>query len=161
VGTLVLETAVLPDWIDYNGHMRDAYYAVAVSLGLDALMDQVGLDETYRNQTSCTLYSVEMHLHWLKEVKSDQRLALYAHVLDFDAKRLLVGMDIKIEGNPDNVASAETMLVHVCQKPEVKVVSFPDSVQQTLKALHNKSLTHEWAGPRSKALAIFRKPKST
>jgi acyl-CoA thioester hydrolase len=156
-GTLVLTTAVLPEWIDYNGHLRDAYYAVAVSSGLDALMDVVGLDAAYRSNTHCTLYSVEMHLHWLKEVKAPAQLELWAHVLDVDAKRLQIGMDVKVTGLPEVVATAETMLVHVNQQPEVKVAAFPLAILTTLQALQQQHAATAWAGPRSRSLQIVRK----
>jgi len=160
-GLLVYRTPVQADWIDYNGHLRDAYYAVAVSLGLDALMDKVGLDDVYRTQTHCTLYSVEMHLHWLQEVKAPAELELYAHILDVDAKRLHVGMDIKVQGIAGVAATAETMLIHVCQKPTVKTTEYPMPIRDTLNSL---KLAHanDWAGPQSRKIAIIRKtPNST
>jgi len=46
-GIPVYATAVLPEWIDYNGHLRDAYYALIVSLATDALMDRIGLDRDH------------------------------------------------------------------------------------------------------------------
>jgi len=155
-GLLVYRTPVHADWIDYNGHLRDAYYAVAVSLGLDALMDQVGLDEAYRTQTHCTLYSVEMHLHWLQEVKAPAELELYAHVLDLDSKRLQVGMDIKVKGLDHVAASAETMLVHVSQHPSVKTTAFPEAIRTQLERLKLQS-PDAWQSPRSRPLAILRK----
>src|SRR5262249_2110436 len=60
-GLPIYQTTILPDWIDYNGHLRDAYYALIVSQASDALMDRVGLDAPYRTRTRCTLYTVEMH----------------------------------------------------------------------------------------------------
>ena len=35
----IYSTAVDPAWIDYNGHLRDGYYGVIMSLACDALMD--------------------------------------------------------------------------------------------------------------------------
>jgi len=32
-------------------------------------MDHLGLDEAYRKSTRCTLYTLEMHIHFLHEVK--------------------------------------------------------------------------------------------
>ena len=34
------QTAILPEWIDYNGHLRDAYYGLIVSHAIDALMER-------------------------------------------------------------------------------------------------------------------------
>jgi acyl-CoA thioester hydrolase len=64
--TPVYRTAVMPEWIDYNGHLRDAYYSLIVSLACDAFMDRIGLDEAYRARTRCTLYTLEMHMHFLR-----------------------------------------------------------------------------------------------
>lgn len=36
-------TRVLPDWVDYNGHLRDAYYLLIFSYATDALMERIGL----------------------------------------------------------------------------------------------------------------------
>ena len=44
-------TAVASDWIDYNGHMNDAAYALVFSRSVDALMDRIGLDAAARKRT--------------------------------------------------------------------------------------------------------------
>src|SRR5205085_8244939 len=44
-GLRIYETAILPEWIDYNGHLRDAYYTLIVSLASDALMDRLRSEE--------------------------------------------------------------------------------------------------------------------
>ena len=38
-------TQVLPDWVDYNGHLRDAFYLLIFSYATDALMEQIGTAE--------------------------------------------------------------------------------------------------------------------
>ena len=48
-GIPVYETPILPEWIDYNGHLRDAYYGLIFSQSTDALMDRIGLDAAYRH----------------------------------------------------------------------------------------------------------------
>jgi len=50
-GIPIHESAVLPEWIDYNGHLRDAYYGLIFSESIDSLMDRVGLDAAYRART--------------------------------------------------------------------------------------------------------------
>ena len=47
----VYATTVAGDWIDYNGHMNDAAYALVFSRSLDALMDRIGLDAATRKRT--------------------------------------------------------------------------------------------------------------
>ena len=45
-------TTVLPEWVDYNGHLRDAFYLLIFSHATDALMDQLGLDEAGRARSA-------------------------------------------------------------------------------------------------------------
>lgn len=35
------ETPVLPEWVDYNGHLRDAFYLLVFSYATDALMAHI------------------------------------------------------------------------------------------------------------------------
>ena len=37
------QTQVLPDWIDYNGHMQDAFYGLVFSYAVDAFQDWVAI----------------------------------------------------------------------------------------------------------------------
>ena len=38
---------VPPEWIDYIGHMMDAYYFVAFTEATEAFLDHLGLGERY------------------------------------------------------------------------------------------------------------------
>ena len=77
----VYTTGLAAEWIDYNGHLRDAYYGLIVSLACDALMDRLGLDAAYRGRTGNTLYTVEMHVHFLQEVKQGDIVNVDVRVL--------------------------------------------------------------------------------
>ena len=60
LNTLPLYRAkIQPEWSDYNGHLRDAYYGLVLSYAIDDVMDHVGLDAAYRERTRCTLYTLE------------------------------------------------------------------------------------------------------
>jgi len=90
----IYQTALLPEWIDYNGHLRDAYYALIVSLGCDALMDRLKMDAAYRQRTLCTLYTVEMHIHYLHEVKAADTAIVTVRVAGADHKRIHAAFEI-------------------------------------------------------------------
>ena len=114
-GIPIYETPILPEWIDYNGHLRDAYYGLIVSLATDALMDHVGLDAAYRTRTGCTLYTVEMHIHFLREVKQNERVGVGVRIAGADAKRVHAAFEIIPNGQSATAATAELMLLHVRQ----------------------------------------------
>lgn len=83
----LLRETVRPEWIDYNGHLYDGYYAVVFARAVDAFLVLVGLDETTRRATRHTIYTMETHVRFLREVKLAAPLAVTAQVLEVDAKR--------------------------------------------------------------------------
>ncbi|HCC61943.1 MAG TPA: 4-hydroxybenzoyl-CoA thioesterase, partial [Pseudomonas sp.] len=62
-------TPIRPEWVDYNNHLRDAFYLLIFSFATDALMDRIGLDQAGRERSGHTLYTLECHLNYLAEVK--------------------------------------------------------------------------------------------
>jgi acyl-CoA thioester hydrolase len=118
-GVGIFKTGIEPDWIDYNGHLRDAYYGLIVSFAIDALMDRLGLDQAYRTRSGCTLYTLEMHMHYLREVKSTATVIAEVRILGADRKRIHAAFDLVTDTNSEPAATAEVMLMHVRQTPEV------------------------------------------
>jgi betainyl-CoA thioesterase len=127
--------SIQPDWIDYNGHLRDAYYCVVMSYAIDEVMDHLGLDAAYRERTLCTLYSVEIHIHYLHEIKSTDALEVTTSVLDADRKRIHAACDFRCARIDDPAACAELMLLHVQQGEKPAVAPFPEDVMQRLERL--------------------------
>ena len=127
-GVDVFQTGIAPEWIDYNGHLRDAYYSLIFSLATDALMDSIGLDDAYRTRTRCTLYTLEMHIHFLHEVMKTDVVDVSVRILGTDRKRIHAAFDMRCVRYPDPVATAEMMLLHVHQGDEPKAQAFPPEV---------------------------------
>ena len=154
-GIPIYTTAVRPEWIDYNGHLRDAYYGLIASEATDALMDRVGLDAAYRARTGCTLYTVEMHLHFLQEVKQTDTVEVGVRILGVDRKRIHAAFEIARAGQALPAATAEMMLLHVRQERErVATAAFPPEVAQRLAPLAAASATLQAAGPGSRRMEL-------
>ena len=66
---MVTGRSVLPEWIDYNGHMNVAYYVLVFDQSLDELLDEIELTRDYRAQSGNTVYVLETHVSYLQEVK--------------------------------------------------------------------------------------------
>ena len=157
-GTTIYRTELSKDWIDYNDHLRDAYYGVIFSSATDALMDDhLGLDPAYRARTKCTLYTLESHIHWLREVKFGATIEVDAHVLAYDSKRLHLATDQRIAGSADVAAAAEYMLLHYRQGENAGAATFPAEVLAKIEALKAADGGVEWAGPRSRALTLAKR----
>jgi acyl-CoA thioester hydrolase len=154
-GIPIYETAIQPGWIDYNGHVRDAYYGLIVSLASDALMDRVGLDAGYRARTGCTLYTVEMHLHYLQEVKQSDTVTVSVRIAGADGKRIHAAFEIARAGQPGVAATAEVMLLHVRQQGDaVSTAPFPPAVSTALGELQAASAALPAGGPGSRRMEL-------
>ncbi len=153
----VYRATIQADWIDFNGHLRDAYYGLVASFAIDEVMDHLGLDAAYRARTRCTLYTLEVHLHYLHEVKGSDDLGVITSVLDFDRKRLQVGCRFICSRVGEPVATAEMMLLHVHQGDKPKVASFPDEVTAKLEKLKLSAASREAFGPGSRKIEMKRR----
>ena len=117
--------AIDPHWIDYNGHLRDAYYTLVFSQAVDALMDEVGLDEAYRARSGCTLFTLETHLHYLREIKASDEISVRARALGVDAKRLHLALALHCPRLAEPAAVGEFMLLHVQQAADAEERGVP------------------------------------
>jgi len=79
---------VRPEWIDYNGHMNVAYYVLVFDHATDAMRERLGLGEAYRAATGNTVYVLEAHLTYARELKEGDPMEIRTELLDRDAKRL-------------------------------------------------------------------------
>ncbi len=108
----IYATTVASDWIDYNGHMNDAAYALVFSRSIDALMDRIGLDASARRRTGQSLFTLQMMLHYFQEAREGDALAVTCHLIEHDDKRMRVWLEL-IDGKGQRLAASEQLLVSV------------------------------------------------
>ncbi len=152
----VYQVKIEPDWIDFNGHVRDAYYGLAASYAIDGLMDHLGLDAAYRESTHCTLYTLEMHIHFLHEVKGTDDLKIATSVLDLDRKRIHAGFTFICSRLADPAATADVMLLHVHQGEKPAGASLPQAVIESLSAVKLSAAARDAWGPLSRKIELKR-----
>jgi acyl-CoA thioester hydrolase len=127
-------SAVLPDWVDYNGHLRDAYYLLLFSLATDALMAQLGLDEAGRAATGHSLYTLECHLNFVQEVKLGQQVEVRTQILGHDQKRLHLNHSLHLLDEAPLLAASEQMLLNVATAA-ARATPFAELVLSRVEAL--------------------------
>ncbi len=150
---VIFATPVQADWIDYNGHLRDAYYGLIFSLATDALMERLGMDAAYRERTRCTLYTLETHAHYLLEVGRDDRVSVAAGILASDARRIHLAMALLCERRVTPAATAECMLLHVHQGEPAAAQPFPPQVSQAIERFQAETAGGT-AGPGSRRIGF-------
>jgi acyl-CoA thioester hydrolase len=107
------EDRVHPDWIDANGHMNLAYYVVVFDRATDVLFDRVGVGAAYRQASRFTMFAVEMHTIYERELSVGDPLLVRSVLLGADRKRLHFGHEMFHAAEGYRAAVQELMTVHV------------------------------------------------
>jgi acyl-CoA thioester hydrolase len=131
---VLYRTAVLPEWIDYNGHMNVAYYMLVFDKGTDALFDRLGIGEAYRRETDRTVYALEAHITYQREVKQDDAVRVEARLVAADAKRLHVFHRMVRESDGVLAATNELLFLHV-DLAGPRAAPFPDGARRNIDGL--------------------------
>lgn len=142
---------VQPEWIDYNGHMNEGYYAVAFCNATEELLLYLGLGSDYPQRTNYAIYTVENHISYLREVKEGAPLRFTTQLLGCDAKRIHAFHAMYHAEEGYLAATMETMMIHVSQKP-LRTAPMPKDILSHLEeivATHKASLPHPPQAGRS------------
>lgn len=103
--------AVIPEWIDYNGHMSEAFYVLVFGFATDAVMDALGMDAAYRAEKAASLYTVEAHVRYLAEASLGDQLEVQTTVVGSGAKKLHLAHEMWVGGTL--VSTEELLALHV------------------------------------------------
>ncbi|WP_299023859.1 thioesterase family protein [uncultured Sulfitobacter sp.] len=126
---------VLPEWIDYNGHLNMAYYSVLMDQCADQAYPLLGFGPDYRDATGCTTYVAEFHICYLRELHEGDRVTSTFHLIDFDAKRFHIFQELWHEDGWC-AATGEALTLHVDQSGETpKVAPMPEAILGKLAAM--------------------------
>jgi acyl-CoA thioester hydrolase len=131
----VLEGTVVGEWVDYNGHMNDAAYALVFSRAGDALTDRLGLNAATRKRTRQSLFTLQVMLHYFKEAKEGDAFSVSCHLLEHDDKRMRLWLDMTAKGG-ERLAASEQLLISVELGDEgSRVVPWSHETKAALDAL--------------------------
>lgn len=142
------ETEVRPEWVDYNGHMSEAFYVLVFGFTTDALLDLIGMDAEYRERSGMSLYTLEAHVSYLREVREGEPLILTTQLLDLDHKRAHVFHSMHHGADGSLLATEEVMLLNV-DTARARSAPFPKDLAARLREImedHNQLPLPESAG---------------
>jgi acyl-CoA thioester hydrolase len=132
----IYRTDVQREWVDYNNHLRDGYYLVIFSAAIDAFMELIGMGEAERAATATTIYSLEAHLNFLREIKEGETVAIRAQMLGYDQKRIQLFLTMHADRlGPEPAATSEFMLVNIDKSGEPKSAPFRPEVSEALSRI--------------------------
>lgn len=117
------------EWIDYNGHLSEAYYVLVLGHATDELMDALGLGPPYRSSTGASLYTVEAHIRYLDQVSAGERLEVRSWVIGATDKLLWIWHELRASHTLR--ATEEILGLHVTDS---RTSPFPDDVRARIDA---------------------------
>ncbi|QGK70413.1 thioesterase [Allosaccharopolyspora coralli] len=130
---------IRPEWIDYNGHLSEAYYVLVFGFATDALMELAGLDDEYRRGSGCSLYTVEARVRYLREVRQQDSVVVRSRVTEVGSKKLLVSHEMRVA---DTVVATEDLVALHVDVERNETCPFPDAVRAKLQALLDENSAH-------------------
>lgn len=126
---------VLPEWIDYNGHLNMAYYSVLMDQSADQAYPLLGFGPDYRDRTGCTTYVAEFHICYVRELHEGNLVTSTFHLIDYDAKRFHVFQEL---WHSDGwlAATGEALTLHVDQSGDKpRVAPMPNDILANMAAM--------------------------
>ncbi|MEQ8347633.1 MAG: thioesterase family protein [Sneathiellaceae bacterium] len=113
-GLLLVEgMRVLPEWIDYNGHMNVAFYVLAFDQALEVMMEGFGIGGSYAATGVGTTFVLENHVNYRAEVLEGAPLRISFQLLDHDAKRFHYFLRMHHAEEGFLSATAEQLTMHI------------------------------------------------
>jgi acyl-CoA thioester hydrolase len=125
---------VAPEWIDYNGHMNVAYYVLAFDRATDRLFDHLGIGEDYRRAAHHSIFALEAHVTYERELREGDAFAIVTQLIDADRKRLHIFHAMTRPESDELSATIEVMGLHV-DMAGPRSAPLPDDVFAKIEAL--------------------------
>lgn len=147
---------VVPEWIDYNGHMTEHRYLQVFGDATDGLLAMIGADGDYV-ASGYSFYTVESHLRHLGQGYEGMKLEVQTRILDFDAKRLHIFHQIMDAATGEVLATAEQMLMHV-DAEKGKTCPAPETILEIVRKIHAAEDNAEKPQGAGSSIMIRRKP---
>lgn len=144
------EGEVLPEWIDYNGHMNLAYYTVLFDFATDVLFDELGLGLDYRRSTLHGTFVAETHNLYQRELLVGARVRVATQIVGSDDKRLHLAHEMFALADGERAAAQELMFLHVDLQAR-RVSPFPPELRRRVNAAaaaHAALPRPDWLGRR-------------
>ena len=107
------EIAIESGWVDYNGHLNQAFYGVIFDRAIDEALMPLGLGPEYIQKKNCSYMTVESHTCFIRELMQTDRVRVTSRLLDIDDKRLHMFSEMRHAGEGWLAATVEYMFLHI------------------------------------------------
>jgi acyl-CoA thioester hydrolase len=119
-------------WVDYNGHLSEAYYVLVFGHATDAVMDAVGLGAAYRERSGASLFTAEAHVRYLDQVHEGDDVEVRSSLIGASTTVLRIWHEMVVAGGLR--ATEEVLGVHV-DVATGRPAPLPSGVRETVAAM--------------------------
>jgi acyl-CoA thioester hydrolase len=112
-GGFIYQEAVLPQWLDANGHLNVAFYLLLFDRAGDALLESLGLGASYRAAYNRSVFVKEAHVRYLREVDAEAVVRIASCVAGVGRQRLALMQTLRLADAEPAMATCEVLAVHV------------------------------------------------
>lgn len=125
------QAKVLPEWIDYNGHLNMAYYVLMFDNATDRFFDLIDLGVDYAARCGHSAFVLETHVTYQREVSLDDPLFFTFQLIDADNKRLHYYFEMYHEEQGFLAATSEQIAMHINLEAR-RSAPFPVDIKQRI-----------------------------
>lgn len=108
-----LQTRIISDWTDYNGHLNVTWITYLFDLATDNLLDWLSLGEAYVRAENRSTFALAAHVRYLGEAHEGQLVTLRSRLVGADAKRIHYVHVLSRAPDDSPVATLEQLSIHV------------------------------------------------
>ena len=132
------EMAIDPGWVDYNGHLNQAYYGVLFDRALDHALLPAGLGPEYIRERNLSFMTVECHTCFVRELLHTAKVRVASRIVDLDEKRMHMFCELQHAGEGFLAATAEFMFLHIDMATR-RTAPWPPDVRAKLEAIKSRT----------------------
>lgn len=148
--------AIEKTWVDYNGHLNQAYYSVLFDRAIDDALMPTGLGPDYVKQRNASYMTVETHICFVRELMVTDTVRVESRVLDVDAKRLHLYCDMLHATEGWLACTSEWMFLHIDMGAR-RTAPWPADVLQRLENMKRAAASLPRPERAGRRIAIERK----
>ena len=128
---------VPPEWCDYNGHLNAGYYTVAFENAFFEVLENLDLGERYVREEKNGLFTLQLNIHYLREVVQGDDLRFTFQLLDYTPKLIHILLQMHHDKDGYLAAVTEQLVLHVSLQSR-RAAPMPEAVHQRIAALHEQ-----------------------
>ena len=146
-----------PGWVDYNGHLNQAFYGVIFDRSIDEALMPVGLGPDYIKERNCSYMTVESHTCFIRELLQTDPVRVVSRILDLDDKRMHMFCEMRHAGEDWLAATVEYMFLHIDMSIRKTSPWSPD-LRRRLEAQRAATAALPWPERAGRRIGIPRQP---